>query len=518
MKRKIAAVLLCGILAISSLAGCGSTQGEEAEPAVVEEPTVEEETPVAEEEEEVTEEAEAEESEQEEEEKYLCLTQTDYNADGSVEALTKYIYNESGDTLKEITYDADGSITESTEYADSGFGWTTYDADGNEISSYLSEDEFDDNGNQIKNTYHQTDLYDGSLETFGGVTECEYDDNNRQIKSISYEEDGSTIQCIYEYAYDSAGNCITETRYDADGSVSSTKDKEYDSDNNVIKETETNADGSGYSLTEYEYDSSGNQIKMSTSCNYDYYTSNSVSEYAYDTNDRQVRQMNYSEGALQSISCTEYDNYGNTIRAITYYTEESEYQVDRITKYEYMKLQDYLTAKTSIDEEEPEFVNTEPIETILSGLGISDAESKAALDETAEGTETEGKVLNINLSGDPKDHVSEVAFQTEPNGEWVVVTPTGTTPTVPMSDSDRNLFYIGTLENYSLPDDYLGIRVKAVLQNGEADNTEYTWTENGSRLANVPSGSDCQIHFDHIAGGIFIEYYDNGVMIDSNYR
>lgn len=141
MKRKITAVLLCGILAISSLAGCGSIQGEEAEPAVVEEPTVEEETPVAEEEEEVTEEAEAEESEQEEEEKYLCLTQTDYNADGSVEALTKYIYNESGDTLKEITYDADGSITESTEYADSGFGWTTYDADGNEISSYLSEDE-----------------------------------------------------------------------------------------------------------------------------------------------------------------------------------------------------------------------------------------------------------------------------------------------------------------------------------------------------------------------------------------
>lgn len=556
MKRKVAVTLLCGVLAISSLAGCGNTQIEETEPVVAEEPAVEEETPLAEDgpAEEVTEETDAEESEQEEEEKFICLTQTDYNADGSVVTLTKYIYSESGGTLKEIaygadgsvkssieneldengfcikstTYDADGNITESTEHVNNGIvgnsetgstmGWTTYDADGNVISSYLSEDEFDDNGNQIKSTYSQINNYDGDCMTFGGVTEYEYDDNNRQTKMISYEEDGSTIQYIYEYAYDSAGNCITETKYDADGAVSSTKDKEYDSDNNVIKETETNADGTGYMLTEYEYDSRGNQIKMLTSCNYDYYTSNSLSEFEYDTNDRQVRQTYYSEGALQSISCKEYDNYGNISRAITYYTEESEYQVSQITEYEYIELQDYLTAKKSIDEEETTFVNTEPIETILSGLGISDAESGAVFDETVEGTETAGKILNINLSGDPKSHVSEVAFRTAPDAEWMIITPTGTTPTVPMPDSDRDLFYLGTLENYSLPGDYLAIRVKAVLQNGEIDNTEYTWTESGDRLSNVPSGSDCLIHFDHIAGGIFIDYYDKGAIIDSNYR
>lgn len=545
MKRKMVMALLCGILGISSLTGCGNTQLEEAEPIVVEEPQVKELT--VEEEKSVAVDG-AEETEQEQEERYLRLKETEYNADGSVKQLTKYIYNESGNMLKQtsyiadgsressieyefdedgvstksVIYDADGNITESTEYAETGFGWTTYDADGNEISSYLSEDEFDNNGNQIKSTYHQTAFYDGSLMTYGGVTEYEYDDNNRQTKMISYEEDGSTIQHIYEYAYDSAGNCITETKYDADGSVSLIEDKEYDSDNNIIKETETNADGTGYMLKEYEYDSRGNQTKVSTSYNYDYYNSSYLSEYEYDTNDRQIRQMYYSDGALQSISCTEYDDYGNVIRAIEYYIEESEYQTNGITEYEYMKLQDYLTAKESIDEEETELVNTEPIETILSSLGISDAESGAVLEETTETSadipQTTGKVLNINLSGDPKSHVSEVAFRTAPNAEWMIITPIGTTPTVPMSDSDRDLFYLGTLENYSLPGDYLAIRVKAVFQNGEIDNTEYTWTESGARLSNVPSGCDCLIHFDHIAGGIFIDYYDKGVIIDSNYQ
>lgn len=405
MKRKIVVVLLCGILAISSLAGCGNAEAEKAESVIAEEPDVEEETPIAEEEtvEEVTGDVETEEPEQEEEKIYICLTKTDYNSDGSVETLTKYIYNESGNTLKEIsygadsvirsskeyehdendrcvkitTYDADGNITGSTEYADIGIGWTEYDADGNVISSYSSEDEFDDNGNQIKTTYSQMSTYDGRTNTSGGVVEFEYDDNNRQIKEILYEEDGSTIQYIYEYAYDSAGNCITETNYGADETVFSIKNKEYDSDNHVVKETETNADGTGYALWEYEYDSRGNTIKESTSYNYDYYSINSLVEYEYDASDRRIRQTYYSDGALQSINCMEYDDYGCIFREIEYYTEESEYQTGRITKYEYMELQDYLIAKDSIDKEEVEIVNTESVENILSGLGISIRETEA---------------------------------------------------------------------------------------------------------------------------------------------
>lgn len=153
----------------------------------------------------------------------------------------------------------------------------------------------------------------------------------------------------------------------------------------------------------------------------------------------------------------------------------------------------------------------------FAGIFVRIAELKEA--ETSQTTE---KILNIILMGDPKDHVSEIDFRTASDAEWIMVTPTsyepaGYTPIGSMTDTDINLFYIGTLENYCLPDNYLEIRVKAVFQNGKVDETEYTWIEGGSRLSNIPSGSDCQIHFDHIAGAIFVEYYDNGVFLDSNY-
>lgn len=141
-----------------------------------------------------------------------------------------------------------------------------------------------------------------------------------------------------------------------------------------------------------------------------------------------------------------------------------------------------------------------------TSVSVKPAETSADIPQTA------GKVLNINLTGDPKSHVSEVAIRTAPDAEWMIITPTSTTPTVPMSDDDRDMFYIGTLENYSLPGNYFEIRVKAVLNNGKKDNTEYIWIEDG-RLSSVPSGSDCNILFDHIAQGIFVNYYNNGDLV-----
>lgn len=145
-------------------------------------------------------------------------------------------------------------------------------------------------------------------------------------------------------------------------------------------------------------------------------------------------------------------------------------------------------------------------------LGMETPAPAETTETSANIPQTAGKILNIDLTGDPIEHVSEVAFRTAPDADWVIVTPTGTTPATPMSDSDRNMFYLGTIENYNLPGDYLEIRVKAVLNNGEKDNTEYIWIEDG-RLPNIPSGSDCTIHFDHIAQGIFVNYYNQGVLI-----
>ncbi|MDE6890292.1 MAG: LysM peptidoglycan-binding domain-containing protein [Lachnospiraceae bacterium] len=160
----------------------------------------------------------------------------------------------------------------------------------------------------------------------------------------------------------------------------------------------------------------------------------------------------------------------------------------------------------------PETVADAPADT-SAPVTTTETPAPAPLEETpVDLPQIAGKTLNIDLTGDPKSHVSEVAFRTAPDAEWMVITPTGTTPATPMSDGDRDMFYIGTLENYRLPHNYLEIRVRAVLNNGERDNTEYIWFEDG-RLFNIPSGSDCSIHFDHIAQGIFVNYYNNGELI-----
>ena len=497
----------------ATLAGCGNAETGEAESAATAETAVEEETPVDGGGETLEEVAVDAETEQEEEEKYLCMTTTDYNADGSVETLTKYIYNEYGNTLKATSYAADSSIESLAEYEyeydDKGntikYTSTETDADGNVTSSQLFEYEYDDNGNIIWESDAVNDVRWN--EPWTNWFEYEYDDNGNKIKEIRTNADADrnvTDSSLVEYEYDDNGNEIkhTYTTSDADGNVTWTNwvenEYEYDDSGNIIKYTSTEIDADGNVMSssseEYEYDDHGNITKKSTSYNSDYYSNSDLSEYEYDADDRLVKETNYSysaDGVIERVEYSGYDEYGNRIISIYYSTYGLQ-----ITEYKYIEQKDYLASKGSIDGEEIEIVNSELIENILSSLGII----------------SQAKVLNIDLMGDPKSHVSEVAFRTAPYAEWTIVTPTGTTPVTPMSDSDRDLFYIGTLENYSLPGDYLEIRVRAVLNNGQRDNTEYIWIEDG-RLSNVPSGSDCKILFDHIAQGIFVNYYNNGELI-----
>ncbi len=184
-----------------------------------------------------------------------------------------------------------------------------------------------------------------------------------------------TSQVVYEYAYDNAGNCITKAMHDGDGSLVLTTSNEYDSNNNLIKKTETDAEGTVNLLEQYEYDSRGNLLKIS----YDYYTidSSSLHEYEYDEEDREVKHTYYSDGALETISCWEYDDYGKLVKRMEYSTDEAS---SYIMEYTYMKLQDYLSAKESIDQEEPEVANTQPFKDLLSIPDASEVETESAID------------------------------------------------------------------------------------------------------------------------------------------
>lgn len=350
MKRKAVVVLLCGILAVSSLAGCGNTQVEEAEPVSTEEPSVEEEPPVAEEEapaveevvEEVTEEVEEEEPEPIVEEKYICLAERYYDADG--DWLTKYIYNEHGDVLG-TGCDVDGNLTGSTSYE------YEYDADGNKIKeietnaafSITSEYEYDANGNVTKFTLNNSDV-----EGFY-TDEYEYDANGNMIKDIwtDFDADGNEeSSSFHEYEYDASGNIIKEISDIGPGTFVYEYENEYDENGNIIKYTCNHADEDG-------------EVFSTDLC-----------EYKYDDENRLLSETIYD---WSGVIYHEYDEHGNNTRHIQYSTDD--FFPSFCAEYKYMELQEYLAAKESIDAEEIEIetviANGESIESILSGLGIS---------------------------------------------------------------------------------------------------------------------------------------------------
>lgn len=413
MKKKIMTLIMATALMSSTLLGCGDTAVEEPMPIEEEKkPVVDEETSeTTDNDVEVPEVTKTEEVEPTQEEKYLHLLRTAYNADGSVMDLTRYIYDESGNVTKDISYAADGSVESYVEYENDTNGncikYTEYDADGKVIKSVeskydsnnnclesisydsdgnitdSSEYEFDDNGNEIKKTYVSTFEYDGTSMTLKGVYEYEYDDKNRQTKWISYDEDGTTVNSIYEYAYDGAGNQITETQYNADGSVFVLENREYDSENHLMKKTASRADEELW-LSEYEYDDRGNKIKESTI----YYglDSNYLDEYEYDVNDRLIKTTSYSKGEITSISSIEYDEHGNAVKMVNMESDNdgSSGLFSPIVENRYIELQEYLASKESIDKQELEIVNTEPLENILLDAGTSNMETEST---EGEGTE-----------------------------------------------------------------------------------------------------------------------------------
>ena len=383
MKRKLITLVMASALISASLAGCGNKEVEETEPVAVEEPAVEE-TPTAgdEAEEEVTGDVETEEPEQEVEEKYICLAQTDYHADGSVETLKKYIYNESGNVLKEITYATDSSIILLIEYECDDKGnpikYTCTDADGNVTSGpYLYGYEYDDKGNIIKKTETETETDEDGNVVGSSSYEYEYDENGNTIKEKStsintdgagnvtdstafeaeYNENGNVIRMshtymdgngnvtgsiVYEYEYDENGNEIKMSYIDmdADGNVSSSGlcESEYDENGNEIKETYTYLDADGNVTAshwnEYEYNDTNNQTTKTSYLVGDG-TRIKQEECVYDSAGNSIKETMFLDGKEYNVVEYEYDGHGNMLKEshIDYYNHmrwsfESVYDVD----------------------------------------------------------------------------------------------------------------------------------------------------------------------------------------------
>ena len=153
---------------------------------------------------------------------------------------TEYTYSESGNCTKEVLYDSDGSVTYTLKY--------TYDEKGNcveETGSPTGSKKFtyNENGNLIKTTY----------------------DDNRYI----------------EYSYNENGNLIKEVNYTSTGTPVNTIEYTYDAEDRVTKKANTDSySGYGVELYEYEYDSIGNCIKETYTNPFD--GSSTITKYTYE--------------------------------------------------------------------------------------------------------------------------------------------------------------------------------------------------------------------------------------------
>ncbi|MBQ4429787.1 MAG: hypothetical protein II871_08440 [Clostridia bacterium] len=176
-----------------------------------------------------------------------------------------------------------------------------YGSEGNAQSRH--EYEYDECGNNIKQTYSLTDR---TIYRY----ESEYDEKGREL--IRRVIDGSSVS-TYEYKYDDAGNYCSWTASKENGTVSSMGSIRYDENGNVLVETTYKADGRMDTRIEHEYDESGRETS------YKYYESdNSIvfrREKKYDEEGKLIEERIFNEGMPSSVLVYEYDANGIAVKA-----------------------------------------------------------------------------------------------------------------------------------------------------------------------------------------------------------
>lgn len=293
-KKKVVGILLGICLAISALSGCGSESKETSLSGENDEADFAEDS--------VEESGLSETVETEIESGGLLTEEVAYNADGGVDYVYRYIY-EDGKLVRRDYYHYEYP----GEY-DRPYMWTDYD--------------YDAAGNEIGYVIYQGD---SSSKFAVSAVGYEIDGQGNRVKEMSYATGDSDnmfygddkfetgpIDAIYSYEYDEAGNMITRASVllDADtGETSFTSwewyEYEFDSAGNVTKMMtyityDTPENKRPYMTYEYEYDAAGNQVKMAeiTHSSGGFDTQNDF-VYEYDAAGNKLKETKYGwEGEL----------------------------------------------------------------------------------------------------------------------------------------------------------------------------------------------------------------------------
>lgn len=254
-----------------------------------------------------------------------------------------------GGEMGEFEY-TDGHMTKST--------FSNFDAEGKKSVYYISEYEYDSNGNNtkaIEKDYNEN----GAIEEISTVV-YEYDTNGNLIQATGTvtDKNGNTESSYSTtYAYNDAKDVTKVTRfsYNGDGSFKSHTENEYEYDDKGLKSKNVysgyNEDGSiiGRDETVYdrEYDSNGKLIKaISTETSYDSQGKitdkfQSITEYNNGsrvkyTSSYYENSDNYNEITRQEIY--EYDDKGNKTKDTSWrywydWNNQLKGKIEDITEY-----------------------------------------------------------------------------------------------------------------------------------------------------------------------------------------
>ena len=200
------------------------------------------------------------------------------------------------------------------EYNEKGKSWRQFSREGDTL--YLTfEATFDKNGNAIKQTYYadhtkynrvQTKTVTEKAKTFG-----------ENMEFASQYERTDEIESIYEYTYDKAGNCLTQTKKDADGKIVSTIEYTYDGQGR--EESRTVTEDGIVKRHLKSYSAIGNLIQTS---DYENDQLQQTREYTFDADNRlQDERLVTPDGETRVVVTYEYDKMGNCVKEVCYDNE-----------------------------------------------------------------------------------------------------------------------------------------------------------------------------------------------------
>jgi len=213
------------------------------------------------------------------------------DAEGTSRSSIEYKYDDINYITSQYFYDEEGNLTGSAiEECDSNgnvINRTSYDESG-DINSRI-DTTYNADGQEITSSHDETDFFNNEKITY--ILENVYNESGELVKTIRNEDGNSYTEIEYEY---DNGRLIHSKNYFSDGTFFFETDYIYDKQGNLLEED-----------TKYPDKYIGTYLFMENS--------RTKTEYEYNENGNKVKETSFRDGKFSESFEYEYDECGNIL-------------------------------------------------------------------------------------------------------------------------------------------------------------------------------------------------------------